>query len=113
MVEEPQAPGSLTNRIISCNSTAATTDAFALIAYDVRMNSHISSTATGSQRIITPATVCREYGFSPRLLKDLRRRRRLPFVRAGHRTVLFLRTDVEAYINAHRVAAIGGERGIA
>ena len=72
------------------------------------MNNAIRPNQPGrSGRYLSPAQVADEYGLSARHLKWLRSARRLPFIRAGHRSVLFDRLDVERFILAHRVEAIG------
>lgn len=58
-----------------------------------------------SSRYLAPAAVVTEYGLSARQLKFLRNARRLAFIRAGHRSVLFDRQDLDAFFAARRVAA--------
>lgn len=72
------------------------------------MNTHIRPIQPGrSGRYITPATTADEYGLSLRHLKYLRATRRLPYIRAGHRCVLFDRVDIEKFLAARRVEAVG------
>lgn len=60
-----------------------------------------------SGRYITPPQTAEEYGLSVRHLKYLRASRRLPYIRAGHRCVLFDRVDIEKFLAARRVEAVG------
>ena len=60
-----------------------------------------------SCRYITPPQTAAEYGLSERHLKYLRHTRRLTFVKAGHRCVLFNRVDIENFLAARRVEAVG------
>ena len=46
-------------------------------------------------------------GCTPRVLKELRRRRRITFYRLGHRSVAYDRSSLERYLNSRRVSAIG------
>ena len=60
-----------------------------------------------SGRYLPSAAVAEEYGLSIRHLKYLRSTRRLSYIRAGHRTVLYDRLDVEQFMRARRVDAVG------
>jgi hypothetical protein len=72
------------------------------------MKQHIRPNQPGrSGRYISPSTTADEYGLSLRHLKNLRATRRLPFIRVGHRCVLFDRVDIEQFLAARRVEAIG------
>ncbi|HMP75789.1 MAG TPA: hypothetical protein PKE12_05775 [Kiritimatiellia bacterium] len=50
------------------------------------------------------------YGIGPRLLRAIRERRLVRFVRAGHRTVLVHRESLEKYLRARTSPAIGEAR---
>ena len=54
-----------------------------------------------------PDAVEAEYNIPERHQKFLRAKRRLPYIRAGHRTCLYDRRDIEAFLDARRVEAIG------
>jgi hypothetical protein len=60
-----------------------------------------------TSRYMPAAAVAVEYGIGTRHLKYLRATRRLPFIRAGHRCVLFDRRDLEKFLASRRVEAIG------
>lgn len=50
-------------------------------------------------------------GIPPRELKELRRRRKIPFYRIGHRTVTYEVTDLDAFLTACRVPAVSQKTG--
>ena len=66
-----------------------------------------AETVRRSGRYLPPPAVADEYGFTVRHLKYLRESRRLPFIRAGHRCVLFDRVDIEKFLASRRVEAVG------
>lgn len=58
-------------------------------------------------KYLNPAAIETEYGIDRRTTKRLREMKRLPFTRIGHRTVLVARTDLETFLAARRIEAIG------
>jgi hypothetical protein len=46
-------------------------------------------------------------GCTPRVLKELRRRRLITFYKVGHRSVAYDRPSLERYLKARKVPAIG------
>lgn len=60
-----------------------------------------------SARYIVPVEVEAEYAVGLRHQKYLRQTRRWPYIKAGHRTILYDRVEIERYLAARRVEAIG------
>lgn len=61
--------------------------------------------------MLTPKDWQNESPFaSLRAQKEWRRRRLIPFHRLGHRTVVYARKDIEKFLAARRVDAIGEGR---
>ena len=56
-------------------------------------------------KMLTQDMVGDEYGLTPSELKHLRERRLLAFVKLGHRSIRYMRRDIETLIQSHRVAA--------
>jgi predicted DNA-binding transcriptional regulator AlpA len=52
------------------------------------------------------AETCAMLAITPIMLKELRARREIPFVKLGHRTVRYLHSDVEAYLLRKRSPAV-------
>ena len=46
-------------------------------------------------------------GLSDRCLKEYRLKGRIPHFRLGHKTIVYLREDLDAYLERHRVKAAG------
>jgi len=44
---------------------------------------------------------------NPRTLKEYRQQRRIPYIKIGHRTVIFDVRDLDAFIAKRRVEALG------
>ena len=61
-----------------------------------------------NKNIITPDTLETEYGVSKRIQEDLRKKRVIRYIKAGHRTILYRRADVEEFLESRTVNAIGG-----
>jgi len=59
------------------------------------------------RRYLTPCDVELEYALSKRKQKAERAARRLAFIRAGHRTILYDRAEIERYLAARRIEAVG------
>jgi excisionase family DNA binding protein len=57
--------------------------------------------------MLTPDETATLLKISADELRDLRRRKRLAFVKLGYRTIRFRLQDLEAFIQRYRVAAIG------
>ena len=57
-----------------------------------------------AKRYLTSKELQELTGFSARTLQHLRDSRQLPFIQDG-RKILYLRDDVEAFLNARRIAA--------
>lgn len=57
-------------------------------------------------KYLTPQEVTELYGISRRYLKLLREKRRLKFIRLGHRTILYDTKDVEDLLRRSTVAAM-------
>ena len=57
--------------------------------------------------MLTPDETASLLKISADELRDLRRRKRLAFVKLGYRTIRFRLQDLEAFIQRYRVAAIG------
>lgn len=55
----------------------------------------------------TPQQAAAYTGLTPRTLKAYRQERRIPYYAVGHRTVLFDRRDLDAFLAARRVESIG------
>jgi excisionase family DNA binding protein len=58
---------------------------------------------TGLAKLLTADSVGEILGKHPRIVLDLARRGELTAVRLGHRTVRFQASDVQDYIDRHRV----------
>ena len=60
---------------------------------------------------LTPPQVANEWPvLSLRRQKDLRHARAIAFHRLGHRTIVYTRKDVEAFLKRRRVEAIGTKK---
>ena len=62
---------------------------------------------TGRVAHISAQEAARFLGVSLRELKELRRRRVIPFYRLGHRTVTYNPNELEAFLQTCRVAPAG------
>ena len=61
-----------------------------------------------NHNMINPDGVQSAYGLGIRLQAELRNKRFIRYVKAGHRTILYRRADVEKFIDSRTVQAIGG-----
>jgi excisionase family DNA binding protein len=57
------------------------------------------------KQLLTTNELADQYGIEKSLQKRLREGRRLPYVKLGHRSIKYRRTDVEAFIDACHVPA--------
>lgn len=61
-----------------------------------------------SNELMTPKEVVATWPqiFTQRRLKDLRRRRAIPYIRGGHRTIAYRRRDIERFLAQRSVHAL-------
>ncbi len=57
------------------------------------------------KELLTTNDLADQYGIEKSLQKRLREGRRLPYVKLGHRSIKYIRSDVMAFIEACRVPA--------